>query len=78
MKVQIIVYNQRMSGLFYAIRNFILSDSICPEFVNQMTNRYSRESVESAFLIHKHEQLTIPYLLRKYKGHFFLYPLFQK
>lgn len=54
-----------------AIRNFILSDSISPDFVNQMINRYGRESVESAFLISKHDQLNIPYLLRKYKGSFY-------
>lgn len=53
------------------IRSFVLSDSICPEFVNQMINRYGGESLESAFLIPRHSQLNIPYLLRKYKGLFY-------
>lgn len=53
-----------------SIREFIFSDSICPDFVYKLTNKYGIQSVQKAFLLSA-ENDNLDFLLHKYKGHFF-------
>jgi hypothetical protein len=56
----------------HAIRSFIISDSISPQFVKWLIKEYGSESVESAFLIRgEHNKFGVEYLLRRYKGAYY-------
>jgi len=55
-----------------SIRSFIFSDSISPNYVKKLVQKYGDESIASAFLIHSdHYTPYLDYLLRRYKGHFY-------
>lgn len=54
-----------------AIREFIFSDSISPNFIDKMIQKYGSESFKESFLIRDHDRLNINYLMRKYKGHYY-------
>jgi hypothetical protein len=53
-----------------AIRQFIVSDAISPNFVMKLVNKYGDKSIASSFLINNDLSFT-SFLLHKYKGHFF-------
>ena len=56
----------------YAIRSFIESHAISPNFVNRMIRDYGHESITATFLIRKNDtKECVDYLLRKYKGHYY-------
>lgn len=56
-----------------AIREFIKSDSISPNFVNKLVQQYGTESIGASFLVNnwKEYNSNIEYLLRRFKGHFY-------
>jgi hypothetical protein len=53
-----------------AIRNFIMSESISPNFVYRIIKDYGEQSILESFLI-RENSYAIVYLLHKYKGHFY-------
>lgn len=55
-----------------AIRDFIHSDSVSPQFVRKLVNEYGNASIASAFLIPgNYDAYYVDYLLRRHKGHFY-------
>lgn len=58
-----------------AIRNFITSDSISPNFVRSVVSQYGAKSINNSFLINQ-EMNILQYLLHRYKGKYFrnIYP----
>ncbi len=55
-----------------AIRLFIESNSISPNFVKRMINDYGNKSILSSFIIREYnKEIALEYILRKYKGHFY-------
>ena len=53
-----------------AIQEFIFSSSICPAFVHRLISAYGHKSIASSFGINT-DINCIPFLLHKYKGHFY-------
>ncbi len=53
-----------------AIREFITSDAISPNFVMKLINKYGDKSIASAFLLDTDLKFTL-FLLHKYKGHYY-------
>ncbi len=53
-----------------AIREFIMSDAISPNFVTKLINENGDKSIACSFLIKKDIDFTA-FLLHKYKGHFY-------
>jgi hypothetical protein len=55
-----------------AIHSIMTSDVISPDFVQRLVGDYGAESIAAVFLISDRSDKTyLPYLLRRYKGHFF-------
>lgn len=55
-----------------AIRDFVYSDSISPQFVKKLVYEYGDASIASAFLISEnYDAYYLDYLLRRHKGHFY-------
>lgn len=55
-----------------AVRDFMYSDSISPQFVRKLVNEYGDASIASAFLISEnYDAYYLDYLLRRHKGHFY-------
>jgi hypothetical protein len=55
-----------------AIHGLMTSDAISPAFVQRLVKDYGAESIAATFLIRDRDDKTyLPYLLRRYKGHFF-------
>ena len=55
-----------------AVRQFLYSDAISPQFVKKLVQDYGDESIASSFLIPQDcGQHFLEYLLRRYKGHFY-------
>ena len=55
-----------------AIYSLMTADAISPDFVQRLVEDYGHESIAAAFLIRDPNDKTyLPYLLRRYKGHFF-------
>ncbi len=53
-----------------AIRNFITSESISPNFVRKLVGQYGTKSINNSFLINP-EMRILDYLLHRYKGKYF-------
>jgi hypothetical protein len=55
-----------------AIYELMTSDAISPAFVQRLVEDYGAESIAATFLVRdRNDKTYLPYLLRKYKGHFF-------
>lgn len=55
-----------------AIRHLITDSAVSPEFIYKLLLEYKHDSIASSFLIRDCTKKTyLPYLLRKYKGHFY-------
>jgi hypothetical protein len=55
-----------------AIRGFISSEIISPNFVKKLVQEYGDESISTVFLIpNNFKEYYLDYLLRKYKGAFY-------
>jgi len=74
-------YNDLLSGLKKAgidltededeaVRNFITSDAISPNFVRRMVEQHGTKSINSSFLINPDKNI-LEYLLHRYKGEYF-------
>ncbi|MFH1528566.1 MAG: hypothetical protein ABIG69_18320, partial [Bacteroidota bacterium] len=59
---------------YEAIREFITSDAISPNFVRTMVERYGAKSINGSFLINS--EIGVDYLLHRHKGQYFrnIYP----
>jgi len=53
-----------------AIRNFITSDVISPNFVKTLVERYGDKSINTSFLLNSEIRI-VDYLLHRYKGQYF-------
>ena len=59
-------------GEEWAIRRWILSETISPGFVRRLAEECGVESIKAVFLLGKHdEHYALEYLLRRYKGTFY-------